>query len=538
MGTSADDADLVLAVRGGDQAAFGELFARWSDRCYDVARRIVHDDGIAAEVAQDVFLVAWQQLGTLREPSAFGGWVLRSARNRALNRLERERRSVAVADDAPVLAGLTAQDAPDREAEAAMIALDHRELVDAATVVLGEREASVLDLHLRHGLSAAELAEELGVTPNNAHQLIFRTKRKLAAGIRAWVLVRGGRPSCPALAAALEGAGAQAFGQEAVRVVGDHVEGCEECADRQAAVLDPAALFATVPVIAMAPGVRASVLDALRAAGVPLGDPGATAAHGDPTSGPAGDPVGGSDDPAAGPSVEELPIGPPSDHRARAGRRRLLAAAAAVLLLGGAAVQISRAGGDEQTVAAGSTTSAGVAEPRDPEPAEPGTARSGSSTTVTALSGPGTTASTSPESAPSPDGSGDAPATTVPGEAQPVPTTAPQQDPVTTVPPAGPTTTAPSRTTTTAPPAPVVRRFDAVTATTRGGDCPPARYATTLWWLVDGATTVTIEAQGVGPFTGLAASGRRVVCRFASGPPAGGWRLTASGPGGTTTADA
>lgn len=536
MGTSADDADLVLAVRGGDQAAFGELFARWSDRCYDVARRIVHDDGIAAEVAQDVFLVAWQQLGTLRDPSAFGGWVLRSARNRALNRLEKERRSLSVADDAPALALVAAPDAPDHEVEAAMTALDHRGLVDAATVVLGEREASVLDLHLRHGLSAAELAEELGVTPNNAHQLIFRTKRKLAAGIRAWVLVRGGRPSCPALAAALEGAGVQAFGQEAVRVVGDHVEGCDECRGRQAAVLDPGALFAAVPVVAMAPHVRASVLDALRAAGVPLGDAATTSVDGEAPSGPDDQARGGSEEPSPGPSPVDLPVAPPSGSPARPGRRRLLAVAAAIVLLGGAAYVVSRAGGDEQTVAAGSTSVAAAPSPGGPEPAEPTNPRSGSSTS--ALAGPGNTATTAPVSAPGPDDAGDASATTQPGEAQPSPTTAPPQRPTTTLPPAGPTTTAPQGSTTTRPPAPVVRRFDAVTATTRGGDCPPARYATTLWWLVDGATSVAIEADGVGPFTDLASSGRRVVCRFTAGPPAGGWRLTASGPGGTTSASA
>lgn len=535
MGTSADDADLVLAVRGGDQAAFGELFARWSDRCYDVARRIVHDDGIAAEVAQDVFLVAWQQLGTLRDPSAFGGWVLRSARNRALNRLEKERRSLSVADDAPTLALLAAADAPDREVEAAMTALDHRELVDAATVVLGEREASVLDLHLRHGLSAAELAEELGVTPNNAHQLIFRTKRKLAAGIRAWVLVRGGRPSCPALAAVLEGAGVQAFGQEAVRVVGDHVGGCDECRDRQAAVLDPGALFAAVPVVAMAPHVRTSVLDALRAAGVPLGDAATATAAGEAASGRDDELSGGSEEPPPELGPGDLPAAPPSHSPAGAGRRRLLALAAAIVLLGGVAFVVSRAGGDEQTVAAGRTSAAAAPTPGGPDPAEPTSPRSGSSTT--AVAGPETTASTAPESAPGPDDAGDAPATTQPGEAQPSPTTAPPL-PTTTLPPAGPTTTAPQGSTTTRPPAPVVRRFDAVTATTRGGDCPPARYATTLWWLVDGATSVTIEADGVGPFTDLAPSGRRVVCRFAAGPPAGGWRLTASGPGGTTSASA
>src|SRR5690606_14674150 len=87
------DAGLVAAARAGDGTAFGRLFDRWFDPVYDVAWRIVRDRDTAAEVAQDVFLAAWQGLDRLERPASFGGWVRRIARNRALNRLERERRS-------------------------------------------------------------------------------------------------------------------------------------------------------------------------------------------------------------------------------------------------------------------------------------------------------------------------------------------------------------------------------------------------------------------------------------------------------------
>lgn len=532
MGSPLDDADLVLAARGGDQAAFGELFARWSDRCYDVARRIVHDDGRAAEVAQDVFLTAWQQLGTLRDPGAFGGWVLRSSRNRALNRLEKERRSVATAADAAALALVAAADAPERDVEAAMTAIDHRELVDAATVVLGEREASVLDLHLRHGLSAAELADELGVTTNNAHQLIFRTKKKLAAGIRAWVLVRGGRPACPTLAVALDDAGVHEFGRTAVGVIGDHVERCEECTERQASVLDPAALFAAVPVLAMEPGVRATVVEGLRAAGVPMGEAGATASGGG--AGSAGAPAS---EPA---TLDPVPgtTGAADDPSRDAGRRRraaVLAVAAVLLLIGGLAVVLRDGDPDEVEATAGpAPTTTEVAEVEAPSTTRDGDPRSGSTTTSAAVAGPGAT--TAPELVAPTTAPADAPATTAPPEGQPA-TTAPAATPTTTAPPQT-TTTRPTTTTTAPPRVPTVVRFSAVAATSPGGDCPPARFATTLWWSSRNATSATIEATGVTTLTGLAASGTRVVCRFTPGAPPGGWKLTVTGPGGTATASA
>ncbi len=194
----ADDARLVSASRAGDPTAFPALFDRWFDRCVDVAWRILHDRDAAADVAQDAFLAAWRNLDRLRDPASFGGWVLRAARNRALDRLDHERRSVVIGDDALAAA---VDDGPTTDEVAAVAGrAEQADLVWAASAALGERDASILDLHLRHDLAVPEIAEALGVTPNNAHQLLFRLRRKLSGAIRAWVLWRDGRPACDGLA--------------------------------------------------------------------------------------------------------------------------------------------------------------------------------------------------------------------------------------------------------------------------------------------------------------------------------------------------
>src|SRR5690606_30541761 len=184
---AAEDAAWVEAARSGDPDAFGRLFDRWFDPVYDVAWRIVRDRDTAAEVAQDVVLVAWPGLDGPAQPGSFGGWVRRIARNRALNRLDRERRSLP--DDAAA-AEVLDRSAPDVDMTAALGEHEQAELVWAAASALGERDASLLDLHLRHGFGAREIADELGVTANNAHQLLHRLKGKLAGAIRAWVLWR------------------------------------------------------------------------------------------------------------------------------------------------------------------------------------------------------------------------------------------------------------------------------------------------------------------------------------------------------------
>ena len=92
------DADWVRQCLAGDQRAFGQLYDAWFDRVFDLVNRVVRDRDVAAEVAQEAFFAAWRNLGTLEKPDAFGGWLLRIARNGAYNRSQKEQRSYAVDD--------------------------------------------------------------------------------------------------------------------------------------------------------------------------------------------------------------------------------------------------------------------------------------------------------------------------------------------------------------------------------------------------------------------------------------------------------
>src|SRR5579871_525905 len=81
-----DDAAIVARALANDPTAFGELYDRWFDRVLDLAYRIVLDTNTAADVARDAFLAAYRNLGRLEDPRAFGGWLLRITRTRAIDR--------------------------------------------------------------------------------------------------------------------------------------------------------------------------------------------------------------------------------------------------------------------------------------------------------------------------------------------------------------------------------------------------------------------------------------------------------------------
>jgi RNA polymerase sigma factor (sigma-70 family) len=385
------DTDLVLATRAGDAGAFGILFDRWFDRVWDVAWHVVRDREVAAEVAQDAFLAAWQGIDDLREPAAFGGWLLRTSRNRALNRLERERRTTpAGGTEDPVMAALPGRD-PDPAA-----ALDdhsHVELVWAAAAALGERDISVLDLHLRHGLTPAEIAEELDVAPNHAHQLLFRLRERLAGAIRSWVLWRHGLPRCADLRAALAGAGIAAFSADAARIIGRHAGDCEACTADRDEVLAPERLFAAVPIALAPPLLKAQAAAALEAGGVPMA---------------------GSEHAGRG----------PTGRRRRPWRGMAAVAAAVVVTLGLVVALAGRAGdGDLNGAAIDATSSTSTA---------PGTSRAG-----TTPPGVPSTTTLAPTSTSVDAGTGTSAGSTAP-PATPPPTTVPPTT-ATTQPPAPPT---------------------------------------------------------------------------------------------------
>lgn len=465
-----EDTEWVEAARSGDERAFGRLFDRWFDPVYDVAWRIVRDPDTAAEVAQDVFLAAWQGLDGLEQPGSFGGWVRRIARNRALNRLDRERRSVPDGEQA---AAALDRAAPDVDLTAALGERDQRELVWAAASALGERDASVLDLHLRHGLGAAEIAGELRVTPNNAHQLLFRLKGKLGGAIRAWVLWRGAGRGCGELDRAISDAGLTTFGPEAVRVIGRHAQGCAGCSERQELRLAPEALFAAMPIVAAPPLLKAEAAAALGRAGVPMA--GSSTGVSD-----AADPAGVETSQLAAPEgVDGEPApGPPRKPRPRG------LVTAAVAGVAGLVAVIALVG-----VASGSG---------DDDGAE--TALSGPSTND-APSTPTTSPATDPAAPPKP-APGDAPTT---GSAAPVTTASP----ATTSLPA--TTASTSSTSTSAVPAvlPTIDRFAATPPV--GSACGSAAGAgqVTVTWASDGASATL---SGPGGTTMVPPSGSAVRC--------------------------
>lgn len=86
------DEELVRAEKGGELAAFAKLVVRYETSVLSVAMAILHDVEAAQDAAQETFLTAFTQLTALRQPAAFGAWILKIARRTAIRSARRNRR--------------------------------------------------------------------------------------------------------------------------------------------------------------------------------------------------------------------------------------------------------------------------------------------------------------------------------------------------------------------------------------------------------------------------------------------------------------
>jgi RNA polymerase sigma-70 factor, ECF subfamily len=86
-----EDRDLIAKARRGHVDAYNILVSRWEKRVYNYLLRLVRNREDALDLAQDVFLKAFQNLKKLEDPARFSAWLFRIAHNEAYSLLRKNR---------------------------------------------------------------------------------------------------------------------------------------------------------------------------------------------------------------------------------------------------------------------------------------------------------------------------------------------------------------------------------------------------------------------------------------------------------------
>lgn len=154
-------ATLVVAARRGQRDAFAVLYQRFHRAVHGVVLAKV-PYGEAADLVQDVFALALERLPQLGEASAFPGWLMSIARNRAVDHI-RARKPTDELADIPVPA--------PRSAEIAQVL--------GALRALPEAYQETLILRLVEGMTGPEIAEQTGLSPGSVRVNLHRGMKLL-----------------------------------------------------------------------------------------------------------------------------------------------------------------------------------------------------------------------------------------------------------------------------------------------------------------------------------------------------------------------
>jgi RNA polymerase sigma factor (sigma-70 family) len=173
MYEQASDNELITLSLRGDRGAFSALFARHARAVHGYAWGITRKDGDAEDVTQEVFVIAWRRLRSVRivEASALP-WLLVTCRNVSRNHLRARRDAVTL--DETVLPG-------DR--------LRHERIEElswarAEISRLGGVDQRIVHLCLVEGYNYAEAAEHLGLTRSAVAKRVERLRLVLRTALR------------------------------------------------------------------------------------------------------------------------------------------------------------------------------------------------------------------------------------------------------------------------------------------------------------------------------------------------------------------
>ncbi|GIH51415.1 DNA-directed RNA polymerase specialized sigma subunit, sigma24 family [Microbispora rosea] len=238
----ADDHRLLEALRrggGADAQATAALYDSYADRLSDYAYVLVRDLDAAERAVHDALVAASCCADRLKEPARLRAWLYALARFHSATRKGAVRGAKEVTG--PVMEVAESADPPLAA------------LVREALGEIAGNEREVLELAVRHGLTAAEIGSVLGLASRQVSARLTRARDHLENAAAALVLARVGRAHCPELSALVDhGVGAAwqdgPLAPPLRKRLSKHIAGCEVCRDGRGRHVSAERLLDMIPV--------------------------------------------------------------------------------------------------------------------------------------------------------------------------------------------------------------------------------------------------------------------------------------------------
>ena len=173
MAACKQDADVALVERylAGDTTAFDEIMIRYERQIYRVCYRFVENRDDAMDLAQEVFIKAFEHLSTFRRESSLKTWLYRIAMNHCINHVKKHSQEfVEVSEYTRKIQASSQIQLEDRE---------QREHFRRMVKRLPPKQKAILELRINEQLSYEEIAKMSGRSVSTIKASVFFALEKL-----------------------------------------------------------------------------------------------------------------------------------------------------------------------------------------------------------------------------------------------------------------------------------------------------------------------------------------------------------------------
>jgi len=171
-----DENILIEKTLEGDVHSFESIVKNYHLMVYTLAYRVLKNREEAEELAQDVFLKVYQSLAKFNRKSKLSTWIYRITYNTSINKYKSQKRKIdAIELDNSIEFNIsnssdTLHDISFKE---------KREVINNSILKLPETEKIIVTLYYFEELPIKEIAEIVGITPQNVKIKLHRSRKKL-----------------------------------------------------------------------------------------------------------------------------------------------------------------------------------------------------------------------------------------------------------------------------------------------------------------------------------------------------------------------
>jgi RNA polymerase sigma-70 factor, ECF subfamily len=186
------DAAIMLRVAAGDEASFNYLVGRYHRAIIHFLFRMVRNQAVAEELAQEVFLRVYRSRESYRAEAKFTTWLYRIATNLAVNHArdtKHERSAQTIYLDAPDEETGTTPDVADDEpsVEQKLMRDERMAAIRIHVMELPERQRMAVLMHKYQGMDYRQIGDVLKLSESATKSLLFRAYQTLRDKLKDFV---------------------------------------------------------------------------------------------------------------------------------------------------------------------------------------------------------------------------------------------------------------------------------------------------------------------------------------------------------------